>query len=158
MFAVLASPALNCRQLDSRGLSWMTVFNGCFADRQFFWRSVISYLSHAPLLCYAFFCRTGGHPHGRAPTLQDTSFAPGYVLGRYGIASIYQHESWNTPMDKAHTTYSALDSIQNQQFRDTSLARPEERRGGENLNSRASLSVAQDAHGTRKTHMNRAST
>src|SRR5262249_16090920 len=48
--------------------------------------------------------------------------APGYVLGRYGIASIYQHESWNTPMDKAHTTYSDLDSIQNQQFRDTSLA------------------------------------
>ena len=95
----------------------MTVFNGCFADRQFFWRSVISYLSHAPLLCYALFL-----PHGRAPTLQDTSFAPGYVLGRYGIASIYQHESWNTPMDKAHTTYSDLDSIQNQQFRDTSLA------------------------------------
>src|SRR5262249_53251086 len=61
-------------------------------------------------------------PHGRAPTLQDTSFAPGYVLGRYGIASIYQHESWNTPMDKAHTTYSDPDSIQNQQFRDTSLA------------------------------------
>src|SRR5262249_52596434 len=61
-------------------------------------------------------------PHGRAPTLQDTSFAPGYVLGRYGIASIYQHESWNTPIDKADTTYSDPDSIQNQQFRDTSLA------------------------------------
>src|SRR5215467_9758328 len=29
---------------------------------------------------------------------------------------------WNTPIDKAHTTYSDLDSIQNQQFRDTSLA------------------------------------
>src|SRR5262245_41954011 len=47
---------------------------------------------------------------------------PGYVLGRYGIASICQHESWNTRMDKAHTTYSDPDSIQNQQFRDTSLA------------------------------------
>src|SRR5262249_38294065 len=96
---------------------------------------VISYLSHAPLLCYAFFCRTGGHlcrtgGHQRSrirPSLQDTSFAPGYVLGRYGIASIYQHESWNTPMDKAHTTYSDPDSTQNQQFRD----RSQERRVGQ---------------------------
>src|SRR5262249_6797022 len=29
---------------------------------------------------------------------------------------------WNTPIDKVHTTYSDLDSIQNQQFCDTSLA------------------------------------
>src|SRR5215510_10209982 len=29
---------------------------------------------------------------------------------------------WNTPIDKADTTYSDPDSIQNQQFRDTSLA------------------------------------
>src|SRR5262249_39171067 len=29
---------------------------------------------------------------------------------------------WNTPIDKAHTTSSDPDSIQNQQFRDTSLA------------------------------------
>src|SRR5262245_53611553 len=40
---------------------------------------------------------------------------------------MYEHpfistSPWNTPIDQADTTYSDPDSIQNQQFRDTSLA------------------------------------